>query len=155
MIFVTLGNVPCPFLRLAEAADALAQNVSESVMIQAGHTYYEFKHALGTDFLAAAEMERIMREASVVVTHGGWGTISEAMRMEKRIVAVPRAMGVEHNHDQAELVAALAAQNLVLAVDDIANLPQVIETARTHDFAAPTRGDASQVINDFLRQVFK
>ena len=154
MIFVTLGNVPLPFNRLAAEIDRIAPELGEKVLVQSGHTKFSFTQAKAKPFLDSNSMQRALREASVVVAQGGWGTIAECLEMDKRIVAVPRQVGTEHNHPQEELVRALEKRGYLLGVYSIEKLHETIQAARTQEFQPLVRGDASGVINGYLEKTF-
>lgn len=154
MIFVTLGNVPLPFLRLAAEVDRIAPVLGEEVLIQSGHTKFVFANAKAQPFLDSVSMQRALQVASVVVTQGGWGTIAEGLELGKRIVAVPRLVGIEHNHPQGELVHALEKRGYLIGVYQIDNLYEAILEARTHEFKPLVKGDACGVINEYLEKAF-
>lgn len=153
MIFVTLGNVPHPFIRLAEKVDEIAGKEQEEFLVQYGHTPFTFKHARSVKFLDYSEMQRIMAQATVVVSHGGCGTLFEALKMGKKIVAVPRQER-EHNHSQRELVEALEHEGCLLAVYDIAELEFKIKVAGEFIPKRMLSGNAAKLINDFISKEF-
>jgi len=155
MIFASFGNPPYDFSRLAAALDEIAASLDEEILVQYGHTKFPFKHVTARDFLSGDEMMRHISEASVVVAQGGWGTISECLKMGKRVVAVPRIKGVEHSHSQAEVVRALEAEGCLLAVYDVKELGEAVFKARTFEFEPLRRGDASKVINRFIVRLFR
>jgi UDP-N-acetylglucosamine transferase subunit ALG13 len=150
MIFVTLGNAPLDFSRLAREIDRITPILNEEIFIQLGHTEYPVQFAMSEKFLDSEKMQEFIAEASIVISHGGWGTISECLEKGKKLIAVPRKLGVEHNHPQEELVHALAQRGCLLAVDDIATLGDVIEEARSFTPRSLVRGNASLLINNFL-----
>jgi UDP-N-acetylglucosamine transferase subunit ALG13 len=149
MILVVFGNVPIPFPRLGEAVAAICQRSSERWVIQRGYTANQFPGAKAYDFLSAGEMNRLLGEADVIVSHGGYGIISEALALHKKIVAVPRLDG-EHNHSQRELVEALARDGHILAVYDIVALETKIREANAFVPKLLPRGNAVQLINEFI-----
>ena len=153
MILVVFGNIPIPFLRLAEKIAEISGSSAEHFIIQKGFTEQPFPDAQAYDFLPANEMARLMKEAEVVITHGGYGTISEAMKISKKIVAVPRLEG-EHNHSQRELVAALEKEGYILAVYDIADLEKQITAVRRFLPKPFQPGKSAQLISEFIRDVF-
>lgn len=154
MIFVSLGTMDMPFLRMAQAVDAWAATTDEPVVVQSGYTHFPFRHAHSFDFCTKDEMRRYIREASILVLQGGWGAISEAMELRKRIVVMPRREGTEHIHDQAQLVRKLAALGCILAVFDEADLPDAIRRARTFDFRQLPKGQAEPLIEAKLQEWF-
>lgn len=135
------------FDRMAAAIDDLAQNIEEEVYVQTGNTRYKFKYARTVKFLKHDEMLEAMNKASMVILQGGWGTISEALMLGKKIVSIPRRVGQECNHDQAELVRELERRGHLLGVYDTRDLGAVLERARTHPFVPLERGRASHIIS--------
>ena len=154
MIFVTFGNVPLPFTRLAAEVERVACILEEEVFVQQGHTHFSFSRARAVPFVDSETMQRSLAEASIVVTHGGWGTLVEALKMGKKIVAVPRRLGTEHNHSQEELVHALEECGYLLGVYKIERLLPAIEAARIRLFQNLVRGDAGDIINTYLSKAF-
>lgn len=155
MIFVCFGNVPAylTFTRMAKAVDQLASMLDEEVFVQSGNATYEFHYAKAVPFLCHDDMIRKMQESSVVIVHGGWGSISEASDLGCKIVAIPRLRGKEHNHDQWQLVKALEQSNVLFCCDDEQDLPALVEKARSHEFSPIQYGDASKIINDFIARI--
>jgi len=153
MIFVTLGNVPLPFARLAEAADKLAGETQEEMVMQTGFTVGTYPHAKVRPFLGAEEMADLLTRADIVVAHGGWGTISECLRLGKKVVAVPRIQGIEHNHPQEELVRALDNGGHLIGVYEIEKLPEAVARARTFVGNRLIRGRVPSLIKAFMETV--
>ena len=154
MIFVTLGNSPLDFSRLAKEIDKITPELGDEVFVQSGHTNYPFQFTKFEQFVDSKRMKELIIEASLVVSHGGWGTISECLALGKRLVAVPRKVGVEHNHHQDELVRALENRNCLVAVYEISNLKGAIEKACSFKPQPLERGNASEMINNFLLSNF-
>lgn len=153
MILVTVGTHYQSFERLVKAADEYAATTDEKVVIQRGFTEYACKHAECFDFCQKDRMSELLGEADVLVMQGGWGALRESIDMGKRIVAVPRIEGVEHVHDQEQIVRKLEELGCVLAVYDIADLPAKIEKAKTFAFK-PLQHGSPQIIADTLEKWF-
>lgn len=131
MILATVGTTELPFDRLVKAVDELAGTTGETCIIQTGHSTYKPQHAQWFRFAAPARMQQLIVQADVVVTHGGFGIISDCVRAGKRIVACPRLAELgEAVNPQRELVRHLADQGLLVSPDDVADLAHVIEQAR-------------------------
>jgi len=154
MIFSSFGNVPLGFNRLAEALDNYAHQSGERIVVQYGNTDYNFKYIEKYNFLDHEQMISFMNDADILVLQGGWGTISEALDLRKRIVAVPRIKGIEHNHTQEELVIELEKKGYILGVYNIEELSIVIEKAKKYDFIPLVRGSATSIINQNLQKWF-
>ena len=153
MIFASFGNSPVPFLRMAEAIDKYAGESGETVVVQSGKTEYDFKHCIVYPFLDKESFINNLKTCEVAILQGGWGTRSEASDMGVKTVVIPRIKGVEHYHDQEQLVRALEADNVVLGCYDINNLTELIEKAKKHEYSPISRGDASTLINEFLNSI--
>ena len=154
MIFVTLGNTPTPFIRLARAVDNLAASASEKFTVQHGYTVYPFRNVESYQFLSWQKMFDLIRQARLVITHGGYGTICECSKIGKKIIAVPRQKGREHNHCQRELVAALEQRGHILAAYDLADLPARLSEAEQFMPRPIVAGNADRVIAEFLAASF-
>jgi UDP-N-acetylglucosamine transferase subunit ALG13 len=153
MIFVAFGNVPLPFLRLAKMIAEIAAEAKEDFFVQAGHTDLSFSRVSWEKFLAHSSMLAYLKKAEVVISHGGYGTLSEAVKMRKKVVAVPRLAG-EHNHSQLELVEALEKEGYLLGVYNIADLKKKIAEARTFIPREFKPGQAGELITKFIKDEF-
>lgn len=155
MIFASLGTMDMPFYRMAKAVDEFAATSKEEVVVQTGYTDYEYKYAKAFNFCTKEEMANYISKASILILQGGWGAISEAMEMRKKIVVIPRHDKTEHIHDQFQLVRKLDSLGCVIGVFDESTLPQAIEKAMKYDFNQLAKGNAEKVIRDTLSEWFK
>ena len=105
MILCLLGTNPYDFSRLAKAVDDLAANLEENVYIQLGNTKYIPKNCKYFDFASKNEIENLMKKADIVITQGGYGSITDAILLNKKVIAIPRLKELEEaQDDQLELV---------------------------------------------------
>lgn len=155
MIFASFGNSPVPFDRLARAIDDLAKGLDEEVMVQNGNTHYAFKYCKNIPFLEQTEYKTYLKYCSVAILQGGWGGISEASDIGCRLVVVPRLKGVEHYHDQEQLVRQLEKAGVCLGCYDVDTLPEIVNKARTYAFRPIKHGNASIIINGFISSLLK
>lgn len=127
-VVAVVGNKG-PFDRLVQALDAYAAaHPGVSVWVQ--HSTGVLPARLtGAPIVERAELVARMREADVVVTHAGSGTVRDALVLGHRPVVVPRrAKHGEHVNDhQLELVAALEGR--IEPVFDVAELGDAIARA--------------------------
>ncbi|MFI3297743.1 MAG: glycosyltransferase [bacterium] len=154
MIFASLGTTNTAFTRMAKAVDDFAATTSEEVIVQTGHTDYEYKYAIAFKYCTKDEMQSYIDKADILILQGGWGAISEAMEKRKRIVVIPRIDGVEHIHDQIQLVKKLDSLGCVIGVFDENDLPQKIAKAYDHEFTQIKRGSAEGIIRSKLKEWF-
>ncbi|GBU11281.1 multidrug MFS transporter [Erysipelotrichaceae bacterium] len=121
MIFILLGTQKVPFLRLIAELDALRKNgvisPSQKIIIQAGYTPVIESAGLEVyDFLTSELYDKLLDEAELVITHGGAGSIFDALNKNKKIIALSRckAFGEHVDDHQAELVLALYSQGYLI-----------------------------------------
>ena len=150
MIFASLGTMDMPFFRMAKAVDEFASTCKEEVIVQTGYTDYKYQYAHAFKFCTKEEMRRYISEANILILQGGWGTISEAMELQKRIVVMPRYDKKEHIHDQFQLVKKLDVLNCVIGVFDEKELPIAIDKAQTFKFQQISKGNAESIIKKAL-----
>jgi UDP-N-acetylglucosamine transferase subunit ALG13 len=131
MIFVTVGTSRWPFDRLVWAAGKLG--TSEPVFAQCGATLLRPQSVECVDRLTPAECEQLVREARVVVTHAGIGSIASCIQHGRRPVVVPRlrALGESIDDHQLPFARRLADLELVTIIEDVTLLQDVIASAKT------------------------
>ena len=71
MIFVTVGTHEQPFNRLIEYMDHWAKTHNEKVIMQTGFSTYIPKHAEWKKLYPYQEMIEMVKDARIVITHGG------------------------------------------------------------------------------------
>ena len=78
----------------------------------------------------------MVEKCSVLITHGGTGTIVDAVKRGKKAIVVPRlARYGEHVDDhQLQLLERFHELNLVYACTDVEKLPELLKGIRTHRF---------------------
>jgi len=89
MIFVTVGT-QLPFDRLVRAVDEIAPLADEEIFAQTNGGTYMPRNIGYTDSLSAAEFDRMFRQARLIVSHAGMGTILSALMYQKPIAVMPR-----------------------------------------------------------------
>lgn len=154
MIFASLGTMDMPFTRMAKAIDEWATTNNEEIIVQTGHTKYDYRNAKAFDFCTKDEMLEYIDRADMLILQGGWGAISEAMERRKRIVVIPRHDITEHIHDQFQLVRKLDELGCIIGVFDEKELPDAIEKARTFQFNQIKKGNAERIICNVLKEWF-
>lgn len=155
-ILVCLGTHSQDFSRLAKAVDDYAGTVDYEFIVQTGVTHYPFKHIVKYfDYCSKDVMSDYMASADVLILQGGWGGMEEAIDAGKRIVAVPRIEGLEHIHNQEQLVRKLDAMGCVIGCFDVDTLAACVEKALTFRLMPLKKGLANTVISDCLKAWFE
>lgn len=109
MIFVLLGTQDASFTRLTNMVRELVQtpNWQEEVIIQSGTTPIEWgnEHVQVSPFFEKSVFQTHFKNARIIITHGGAGTMFEALNENKKTIVIPRlAQFGEHVDDhQLEL----------------------------------------------------
>ena len=142
MIFITVGNHNEGFERLLKKADELAKDkVIEDVFIQTGYSDYQPRYCSHAPFVEFSEFQDLIKKSHIVITHGGSGTILDAILNNKQIIVVPRLKKFkEHTNDhQLQLTTALEKEGKITAVYDIQDLATAIKKAVGCNFNRPDK----------------
>lgn len=131
MIFVTVGTHEQQFNRLIEEIDRLKEDgtIKEDVFIQTGYSTYEPKHCEWSKLIPYKEMQRLNKEARIVITHGGPASFVAALQLGKIPIVVPRQHAFdEHVNDhQVDFSKAVSERNKnIIPVFDIKDLKDKI-----------------------------
>ena len=134
MVFVILGTQDKEFPRLLEAVDREIENgnIKGKVIVQAGCTKYESKNMEIFVLFPLPEFEKTMDKADLIITHGGAGSILDAIKRGKKIIAAPRlAKYKEHHNDhQKQIIGEFAKQGYILELRDFNKLDKLIEKSK-------------------------
>lgn len=145
MVFVTVGNATQGFERLLRAVDEAAGKGTfgdEPVLMQTGNTAnFRASHCRQEAFIEMLEFESLLNEASLIISHGGAGTLINLLQKGRVPIVMPRRREyAEHVDDhQVELVKALAAQGRVIPVYEERDLEAAV---RGHESKTPRRSAA-------------
>ena len=107
MILVTLGTQDKDFSRLLKEIDKQIQEkkIKEKVIVQAGYTKYESDNMELFDLISPDELESLVKKCSVLITHGGVGSILLGLKYQKPIIAAARLKKYgEHTNDHQKQI---------------------------------------------------
>ena len=129
MIFVTVGQHIRGFPRLIKSMDEIAGRIHEKVVMQIGSTAYLPRNSHWFRFADYEEMKRLSREARVVITHAGAGSIITALKAGAAVIVVPRLCRYDEVVDdhQLELAGALSLDGRVTTVSDVEELESALQ----------------------------
>jgi UDP-N-acetylglucosamine transferase subunit ALG13 len=144
VILVTVGNANQPFTRLLAAVDDLAVSgyfEDERLLMQVGTSRFRTVRAECHDFIAMDEFSSAVREATLIITHGGCGTLLECVRAGKPVVAMARrkTFGEHVNDHQVQIVREFQRLGLAASCEASEELKDAIERARTLTPAIPIK----------------
>ena len=108
MILITVGSQKFQFNRLLQEIDRLIEKkvINDEVFAQIGVSDYIPKNYKYKDFLTQEEFNKKIDECDILITHAGTGVIVNALKKEKKVIALPRlAKYGEHVDDhQIQLI---------------------------------------------------
>lgn len=155
MIVALLGTNPYSFDRLIRPLDELAGKNAWQGFVQLGHTVYEPVNLEYQRFVPKPELMSRIEAADVVVCQGGFGSIRDALRLGKSVVAVPRKPELGESPDeQEEMVRAMEAEGYLIGVYDIGDLEQAIAKARRFRPVPRPASRVPHIIGRFLEENF-
>lgn len=131
MIFVTVGTHEQPFNRLVEYVDNLKRDniIQDDIIIQTGFCTYEPKYCEWSKLYPYSEMIKNVKNARIVITHGGPSSFIMPLQIGKVPIVVPRQKQFnEHvNNHQVDFSKVVAErQGNIIVVKDINNLKDTI-----------------------------
>ena len=131
MIFVTVGTHEQPFNRLIKAVDELKKNgvITEDVIMQTGFSTYEPDYCKWSKLIPYQEMLKNVKNARIVITHGGPASFIMPLQIGKTPIVVPRRHEFnEHVNDhQVSFSNAVAKRTgTIIVVDDMDKLGATI-----------------------------
>jgi UDP-N-acetylglucosamine transferase subunit ALG13 len=141
LLFATVGAT-LPFDRLVTSVANLKARglIPERIVAQVGIGGVAPEGLEVVETLPFEEMQRLLREADLVVCHGGTGSLITALREGCRVVSLPRLfeLGEHYDDHQAEITTAFAARGLIGVARSEEELASALEEARRRE---PVMGD--------------
>ncbi len=135
MILITLGTQDKEFKRLLEAVDKQIEkkHIKEKVIVQAGYTKYESKNMEIFDLIPSEELEKLVKDCKILITHGGVGSILTGIKYNKPIIAAARLKKYkEHTNDhQKQIIKEFESRGYILELRDFNKLDIMLEKARS------------------------
>ena len=154
-IFVAVGTFSTGFDRLLKEIEMLIEKriIRKKVIAQIGSSKYTPKNYEWFRFTSKEVFWDTMKESKIVITHGGVGSITNALKFNKRTIVVPRKkeFGEVVNDHQLEITRELERQGKIIAVYDIQDLEKALK--RVEKFEVTTDKNVSEVakiIGDYL-----
>lgn len=152
MILVLLGTFPTQFERPLVAIDALCREgiIREEVIVQNGHTKFSSKHLTYKPFLPVAELDELYRDARIIISHAGSGSLLKGIKLGKKMIAIPRMpkYGEVVDDHQMEILAEFEKENYLLGWRETDQLRALLE--RIEKFEPKPFLSKKQNIIDFL-----
>ena len=133
LVFATVGAT-LPFDRMVETVSKLkaSGHIPEDLVIQTGIGGLSPAGLETYETLPFDSMLSYLREADIVICHGGTGSLITALREGCRTIVMPRQFekGEHYDNHQKEITRAFAGRGLVTAADNLEELAQALKSAR-------------------------
>lgn len=153
MILVTLGTHRQPMDRLVGWIDDLLEDgLADAAVIQAAAFGRVPRRATAVGIVDATELDRLMRLADRIVTHGGPGSILQVLALGRRPIVVPRDPA-HHEHvdgHQIRFAQWLAERREIAVVSDAAALRRALAEPDAVTRAATVSGGAVERLRALL-----
>lgn len=130
MILVLLGTQNNSFHRLLEEVEKNIEDktIKEEVIVQAGYTKYESNKMKIMDLMSKEQLSKFQDEASLIITHGGVGSIVSSIEKGKKVIAVPRKheYGEHVNNHQIQIVKDFNDKGYIIGIENVEDLKEAI-----------------------------
>ena len=161
MILVLLGTQHNEFVRLLQEIDECIENgiIKEKVIVQAGITKYKCDKMEIFDMVSKEQLEQLVQEADLIITHGGAGSIIMALRKNKKVIAVPRLheYGEHVNDHQKQIINVFSEKKYIIGIQAVKDLPEALDKVK--DFKPEKYQNNNQkimdIIENFIENVLK
>ncbi len=156
LIFVTLGTQDKSFERLLKLLDKEIDKgfLTEKVIVQAGYTKYESSNMEIFDYVSKEDFEKYIKKCSVLITHGGVGSIFTGLKNKKKVLVMPRLAKYkeQHNDHQLEITEEFTKEGYILSFQDEETFEasyKKIKTFSPREYHSNTK-NMVQLIEDFI-----
>ena len=159
MIFVTVGTHEQNFNRLLKEIANLVKCgiIADEVIVQSGYSDYESEHFKKSSFLSYTEMESLIDNARIVITHGGPATFMSVLAKGKIPIVVPRQKRYdEHVNDhQLEFCKRVSEKYPILVVEDIKKLRDFLNSEQVNIKLESNNSEFNQNLEKLKIIIFK
>ena len=134
MTLVLLGTQNNSFHRLLEEVQKNIDNgnIKDEVIVQKGYTKFESPDMKIYDQVSAEKMKELVKQADLIITHGGVGSIVSSIKKGKKVIAVPRLHEYhEHVNDhQKQIVELFGQKGYIIGISGVNELEEAIIKAQ-------------------------
>ncbi|WP_338854349.1 glycosyltransferase [Clostridium perfringens] len=135
MIFVTVGTHEQPFDRLIKYIDRMKQSgkIKDDVIIQTGFSNYNPQHCIWNKLYPYKEMINLVKEARIVITHGGPSSFIMPLQFGKIPIVVPRLKKYDEHVNDHQLDFAKEVQKRQGNIILVRNIEELIDIINKYD----------------------
>ncbi|EOU1869969.1 TPA: glycosyltransferase [Clostridium perfringens] len=135
MIFVTVGTHEQPFDRLIKYIDRMKQSgrIKDDVIIQTGFSNYNPESCISNKLYPYKEMISLVKEARIVITHGGPSSFIMPLQFGKIPIVVPRLKKYDEHVNDHQLDFAKEVQKRQGNIILVRNIEELIHVINKYD----------------------
>ena len=129
MVLVILGTQDKCFDSLLKMVSQAKKDglIKEEVKVQGGCTKYTGNDLDVFDYTSPSKLKEMMKEASYVICHGGVGSILDALKLKKKVIAVARRCEYKEHTNNHQLQIIKEFSTLGYIIDGSDNLDIAIK----------------------------
>ena len=150
MIFITLGSQDRAFPRILRAVETQINKgvIKEEVIAQIGST--DFKSDKMKIIKLTKSFDEYMdyiERASLIITHGGVGSILDGITHNKKVIAIPRLKkyGENTNDHQIQIIEKFSEEKYIIGIDNVSGLGKAIKKSKNFK-PKPYKRDNSKML---------
>ena len=159
MILVLLGTQNNSFHRLLEEVDKNIKDgtIKEEVIVQSGYTKFQSHRMRIIDLMSKEQLAEFQEEATLIITHGGVGSIVSSIEKGKKVIAVPRMheYGEHVNNHQKEIVEDFNDKGYIIGIENVEDLKGAIIKSKTFEPVKyqPNNKKMLKIIENFIENI--
>ena len=160
MILVMLGTQNNDFHRLLEEIEKNIDNgnINEEVVVQAGFTKYKSDKMKIFSLTSKENLEELVKQADLIITHAGVGSIEMSLEQNKKVIAVPRLKKYrEHVNDhQKNIEQKLNEKGCLIGIDDVSKLGIALKKVKKFipkKYEKPKSDEIIYIIKTFIDKI--
>lgn len=154
MIFVTLGTQDKSFKRLLDIIEQNIRNgiIKEKVVVQSGYTKYSSTNMQIFDYVSPDTFEKYIDKCSILITHGGVGSIMNGLKKNKLVIACPRLKKYnEHTNDhQMDIVKKFENEKYILALYEDIELKDLLKSKNNLQKYKSNKDNFIKIIKEYI-----
>lgn len=159
MVLVLLGTQNNSFYRLLEEIQKCIDDgiIKDKVVVQAGSTKFESNNMEIFNLIEQNKFNELIEQANIIITHGGVGSIVTAVKLGKKVIAVPRLKkyGEHVNDHQIQIVETFSKQGFIKGIKDVSELKEALIEINTF---IPNKLESNtenivNIIDDFIKNI--
>ena len=160
MILVLLGTQNNDFHRLLNEIEKniIDGNIKDEVVVQAGFTKYKSCNMSLFEMVTKDRLNELVKNADLIITHAGLGSIEMSLEQGKKVIAVPRLKkyGEHVNDHQKDIAKEFNKKGWIIGLEDVSDLKEGLERAKSFvpkKYITPKNKEIVNLIKTFIDKI--